>query len=447
MSSDSPPDRPALLRRLTLADLTLISIGAIIGSGIFRNPSVVAQRAHVTPVILGSWIAGGLIALLGAFIFAELGERRPETGGLYVFLRDAFHPAVAFTFGWTTLLIADTSGSAAAAVTFAGYIAPTLSDKPIAVGAIMAVTLINCLGVRQGGTWQNVLVVLKVLAIAGVIAAGLLAPSLGVASHNAAAFASPAALITAFGVAMIPVLFAYNGFQSVSYIAGETHDAARTLPRGLLLGVSTVIAVYVLVNIGCLRILGPAGLAATTMPASDVMQHAMGSIGAKLITVAVALSTLGFMSTKMLLTPRVYFRMAADGTFFKQVAWVHPKSRVPVVAIVLQGLFAALIAMFAKSFDQILNWSIIEYLFVLLAAVALFVFRSQDRAKPRPSFRVPGHPWSTLLFILAIAYVFVSEALAFPRDILVGAGIALTGALVYFARAAFTQARPSASRN
>lgn len=447
MSSPSPPERPALLRRLTLADLTLISIGAIIGSGIFRNPSVVAQRAHTTPLILGTWIAGGVIALLGAFIFAELGERRPETGGLYVFLRDAFHPAIAFTFGWTTLLIADTSGSAAAAITFAAYIAPALNAKSIAVLAIAVVTLINCLGVRQGGTWQNVLVVLKVLAIAGVIVAGLFAHPLAAAAGSAPAFATPAALATAFGVAMIPVLFAYNGFQSVSYIAGETHDAARTLPRGLLLGVCTVITVYVLVNVGCLRILGPAGLAATATPASDVMQHAIGGVGAKLITIAVALSTLGFMSTKMLLTPRVYFQMAADGTFFKQVAWVHPKSRVPVVAIVLQGLFAALVASFANSFDQILNWSIIEYLFVLLAALALFVFRSRQRAEPRPAFRVPGHPWSTTLFILAIAYVFVSEAIAFPRDILVGTGIAALGIAVYFTRAALTQARPSISRN
>jgi APA family basic amino acid/polyamine antiporter len=436
-----PPEHLSLLRRLTVIDLTLITIGAIVGSGIFRNPSVVAQRVHIPWLILGTWVAGGLIAVLGAFIFAELGTRRPEDGGLYAYLRDAFHPVIAFMFGWTTLLIADTSGTAAAAITFAGYIAPSFDPRIVSIGTIAVVTAINCLGVRQGGTWQNVLVLLKVLAIAGVIVAGFVAHPLAVAAQAGAPFAQSAPMLAAFGVAMIPVLFAYNGFQSVSYITGETRDPGRTLPRGLLLGVAAVVIVYVLVNIACLRVLGPAGLAASTAPASAVVQAILGPVGANLIAIAVALSTLGFMSTKMLLTPRIYFQMAADGTFFKQIAWVHPKTRVPVVAIVLQGAFASIIACLG-SFEQILNWSIVEYVFVVLAAIALFVFRARDREKPAPAIRVPGHPWSTILFIAAIAGVFVSEGIAFPHDILVGTAIAMLGAAVFFAwRAIATGAR------
>lgn len=419
-----------LLRRLVLADLVLISIGAIIGSGIFRNPSVVAQRAHTPVLILCAWIAGGAIALLGAFIFAELGARRPHDGGLYAYLRDAYHPVVAFMFGWATLSIADSSGTAASAITFAGYIAPAAYTKIIAVGTIAVITTINCLGVRQGGNWQNALVVLKVAAITGLIFAGLSAHPSAAAAASAPAFASPKFALAAFGVAMIPILFAYNGFQTASYVTGETRDPARTLPLGLLLGVSCVVIIYVLANIAYLRVLGPAGLAASQAPAADVLSAAVGPSGAKFIAIAIALSTLGFMSTKMLLTPRIYFQMAADGTFFKQLAWVHPKTRVPVVSIALYGLMAALIAL-AGSFEQILNWSLVGYAFLILAAAALFIFRARDRGKPAPAFRVPGHPFTTLTFIAAVGAIFVALAITYPIDMLIGGGITLFGGVVY----------------
>jgi APA family basic amino acid/polyamine antiporter len=262
--------------------------------------------------------AGGAIALAGAFIFAELAARRPSDGGPYAYLRDAYHPIVAFMFGWTLLLMADTGGTAASAVIFAGYF-PSLTGldvnpNALAVGALAIVTVINCLGVRQGGTWQNVLVLLKLGAI-GLLIVG------GFASHRHAggsatmAVTSGAALVAGFGAAMIPVLFAYNGFQTSSYVTGETRDPARTLPRGILFGVVAVVATYIFVNVVCLRVLGPAGLAGSRAPAADVMQAAIGPAGARVIAIAVALSTLGFMSTKMLLAPRIYFQMAADGFF------------------------------------------------------------------------------------------------------------------------------------
>ena len=227
-----------LRRRLNVFDLTLITIGSIIGSGIFRNPAVVAQRAHLPGLAIGCWILGGVIALIGAFVFAELAARRPVNGGLYAYLRDAYHPVVGFVFGWTLLLIADTGGTAAAAVLFAGYLTPltglALDPRIVAVVTLAVLVTINCLGVRAGGTWQNVLVLLKVAAIVGLIAAGLFAHPAAGAAMTLPGFSTNAALLGAFGVAMLPVLFAYNGFQGATYITGETVEPERTIPRGLI---------------------------------------------------------------------------------------------------------------------------------------------------------------------------------------------------------------------
>jgi basic amino acid/polyamine antiporter, APA family len=425
-----------LQRRLNVFDLTLITIGSIIGSGIFRNPAVVANRAHLPGLAIGAWVVGGLLALIGAFVFAELAERRPVDGGIYAYLRDAYNPAVAFVFGWTLLLISDTGGTAAAAVLFSGYLTPltgmTFDTRIVAVIVLAILVAINCLGVRQGGTWQNVLVILKVAAIAGLIVAGLFAhPSAGAAA-TLPGFDSNATLLGAFGLAMLPVLFAYNGFQGATYITGETVNPERTIPRGLIFGVLAVVAIYVLVNVGCLRVLGPAGLAATKVPAADVMQALVGPIGARLIAIAIALSTLGFMSTRMLVTPRIYFQMAADGTFFKQLAWINPKTHVPTIAIIAEGLIAALIAI-SGTYDKIVNWTTApEWIFVVLAAGAIFVFRKRDGDTAQPRFRVPLHPFSTILLIVVLLAIFFSEVVLIPLDTLYGTLVIVAGFIFYF---------------
>ncbi len=422
-----------LQRRLNVFDLTLITIGSIIGSGIFRNPAVVASRAHLPGLAIGAWVVGGLIALIGAFVFAELAERRPVSGGIYAYLRDAYHPVVAFVFGWTLLLIADTGGSAAAAVLFSGYLLPSADPHIVSVITLAALVGINCLGVRQGGSWQNLLVLLKVVAIAGLIVAGLFAQPAAGAGATLPGFASTGTLLGAFGLAMLPVLFAYNGFQGATYITGETVDPERTIPRGLIFGVLAVIAIYVLVNIGCLRVLGPAALAASKVPASDVVQAAVGPIGARLIAIAIALSTLGFMSTRMLVTPRIYFQMAADGTFFKQIAWINPKTHVPTIAIILEGLIAAIIAL-SGTYDKIVNWiTAPEWIFVVLAAGAIFIFRKRDGDKVQPRFRVPLHPFSTILLMLVLLAIFFSEIVLIPLDTLYGTLVIVAGIVFYFA--------------
>jgi len=425
-----------MLQRLRILDLTLITMGAVIGSGIFRNPAVVAQRAHVPGLILGCWIAGGFMAMIAAFVFAELAARRPLSGGLYAYLRDAYSPLVAFLLGWTVLLIAYTGSTAASAVLFSGYFLSLIGlhadARIVAVTAIAVVTVINVLGVRQGSTWQNLLVALKVFGIGGVIVAGFIAHPIAVHASAPATFGSPLAWVSAAGVAMLPVLFAYNGFQSATYVTGETHDPGKTIPRGLLFGVAFVVAIYLLVNVVCLRILGPAALAATKTPAADVMSAAFGRAGAVAIAAAIATSTLGYMSTGVLLAPRLYFQMSADGLFFKQIAWISPRTHVPAIAIVLHGTIAAIIAA-SGTFEQIVNWvTLPDWIFVMLAAIALFVFRKREAHLPRPAFTVPGHPWSTLLLIAAVIGVAISVIAIYPWDSLYGAIVLASGAVFFY---------------
>ncbi len=427
-----------LLRKLGTRDAALIVMGGIIGSGIFRNPSVVAKIVHVGWAMLAVWVAGGAVALLGAFVFAELAARRPHDGGLYAYMREAFHPIVAFMYGWTLLLVSQSGGMAAAALTFAGYFQPRTGinvDPTLLALAVLAVfTLVNCLGVREGSNLQHVFMVLKIVAIAGLIAAGFLAhPTAGAAAPVAASGAA-LSLLGAMAVSMIAVLFAYSGWQTSSFMTGELKEPTRTLPRGMLWGVSGVVVLYLLVNVVCLRVLGPAGLMHTDAPASEVLRALLGSRGAQLIAALIALSTLGFLSNQILVSPRVYHAMAKDGIFFRQIGWLHPKTRVPVVAIALQGAAAILITLW-KGYTEILNYVIsVDYVFFALAAIAIFVFRARDRARQeaRPGFVVPLHPYSTALFLFAAIAVVVTTYVASFLDALVTLGLFVVAVPAYY---------------
>lgn len=428
-----------LARRLGVFDAALIVMGGIIGSGIFRNPSVVAKLVHNPNLILLVWGFGGVVALLGAFVFAELAARRPSDGGLYAYMRDAYHPVVAFMYGWTLLLVSQSGGAAASAVTFAGYFEPLtglrIDERILAIATLGFLTIVNCLGVRAGSNLQNLFMILKIGAIAGLIVAGAMAHPTAAAALPSASFGSSLDLITAMGLAMIPVLFAYSGWQTSSFMTGELKNPQRTLPLGMIAGVAGVVVLYMLVNFVCLHVLGVQGLMNTTTPASDVLQAFMGSRGAQLIAAAVCLSTFGFMSNQILTSPRVYHAMAEDGLFFKPVAWVHPRSRVPAIAIALQGVFAIAIALLGK-YDQILNYvTSVDYTFFALSALALFIFRARDKRDPQaaqPSYRVPGHPVSTAIFLIVAAAVVVDTYVKEPGNSLIGLGILLMGIPVYF---------------
>src|ERR1041384_8124645 len=389
-----------LARRLGLFDATMIVMGGIIGSGIFMNPSVVALQVRTPFLILAAWILGGLFALAAAFIWAELAAVRPDVGGQYAYLREAFHPAVAFVYGWVLLLVIQTGGMAAVAVTFSRYFVE-LTHLPIAYSYLAAIvlatlTLINCLGVRAGSTVQSILMVLKIVAIAALVICGLL-----FANHSAASSAlldrpPSLSLLTAFGAALVPVIFAYGGWQTATFVAGEIKEPRKNLPRGLIYGVSGVVLLYLAANVVYISVLGTTGLAASSTPASDVMRNALGDIGARVIAAGIAISTAGFLSQSMLTAPRVYFAMAKDGVFFKSVAMVHPGTRAPIVAIALQGVLAIIIALLG-TYDRILNYVVsIDSIFFGLTACCIFVFH---RREAMAVTRVPGHPVTTILFI------------------------------------------------
>jgi APA family basic amino acid/polyamine antiporter len=320
-------------------------------------------------------------------------------------------------YGWTLLIVSQSGGMAAAALTFAGYFEPLtglhVAPQLLAFAVLAIFTIVNCLGVREGSNVQNFFMVLKIAAIAALIGVGLFAHPAASAAAAAPSAASTLTLFGAMAVSMIAVLFAYSGWQTSSFMTGELKNPTRTLPLGMLWGVGGVIALYVLVNIVCLRVLGPVGLMHTDAPASEVLRAFMGARGAQLIAALIALSTLGFLSNQILTSPRVYHAMAEDGLFFRQIAWLHPRTRVPVIAIALQGAFAIAIT-FLKGYAQILGYVIgIDYVFFALSALAIFIFRMRDRREGRenPGFCIPLHPFTTaLFFLITVAVVLTTYA-------------------------------------
>ena len=416
----------------------MIVMGGIVGSGIFMNPYVVAREIHSGALILGVWIAGGLIALLGAFVYAELAAIHPKLGGQYAYLRDGIHPGVAFLYGWALLLVIQSGGMAAVAITFARYLIELTGiaarDWVIATLTLATLTLVNCLGVRSGSNTQSALMILKIAAIIGLIVAGaLLVRGSRLALEPVLDRPVSMDLLTAIGAAMTPVMFAYGGWQTASFMSGELRRPGRDLGLGLLVGVLGVIVLYVSVNAICLRVLGTEGLAATTTPASEVMRVVLGSRGAKLIAAGIAISTLGFLSQGMLTAPRVYMTMAEDRVFFRRVGWIHPATHVPVVAIVLQGAVAVLIAVSGR-YEQILNYVVsVDFIFFGLTGLALFVLRKRvAHANDQTGFRTPAHPATTLFFVVACWLVVAGTIWRYPMNSAIGLIILMMGIPAYF---------------
>jgi basic amino acid/polyamine antiporter, APA family len=424
-----------LARRLGLFDATMIVMGGIIGSGIFMNPQVVALEVHTPFLILGAWTIGGLFALAAAFIWAELAAMRPDVGGQYAYLREAFHPAIAFLYGWVLLLVVQTGGMAAVAVTFSRYFVE-LTGLPLGYSQLAAIvlavlTLINCLGVRAGSTLQSVLMVLKIFAIASLVICGLVFGER--VNQSSTLLDRPASfdLLTSFGAALVPVIFAYGGWQTATFVAGEIKEPRRNLPRGLILGVTGVVLLYLAANVVYLIALGTSGLAASAAPASDVMRRALGDFGARAIAAGIAISTVGFLSQSMLTAPRVYFAMAQDGLFFKSVGTVHPRTRAPIVAIALQGLLAIVIAALG-TYEHILNYVVsVDVIFFGLTACCIFVFRKRATSR-QGVIGVPGHPLTTIAFIAICWTVAINTVYHSPRNTLIGMAILLAGLPAYW---------------
>lgn len=434
-------------RALGPFDATMVVIGGIIGSGIFINPYIVAQRLDTPALVLGAWAAGGAIALAGAFAYAELGALFPRAGGQYVYLRDAYHPLAGFLYGWALLALIESGAVAAVAITFASYALrlvgrPDVSPIPLAIASIVALSLVNVLGVKPGSRLLNVLVVLKVAALVVLIGAGALAPSApGWWTAARETTATGMATAVGFGAALIPILFAYGGWQNANYVAEEIRDPQRNLPVSLLAGTITVVIVYVLVNAVYLRALGLEGLAATTTPASSAAAGLFGGWGDDFVTAAIAISTFGFLDLAILAPTRVYYAMAADGVFLPGLAQLHPVYRTPWLAIVIQSTWSCILAI-SGTYEELLNYVVFaDWIFFGLTVATLFVFRRRHPVEGRAagSYRALGYPVVPALFVLVSAAVVLSVVRSDPGSALRGVLLLAAGVPVFF----WFRSRPS----
>jgi APA family basic amino acid/polyamine antiporter len=404
-----------------------------IGSGIFLVPGgVIKQTGGAVGPALLVWLAGGVLSLLGALTYGELGAARPEAGGVYVYIRDAFGPLPAFLYGWTAFFVIGSATCGLLGVAFASYLRELvpLSDsagKAVAVLMIAVVMAINVRGARQGADVGNWTTGFKA-AVLLVLALLFMAKGDGFSRPDTVMWPDTVApsLLSGAGIAMLGALWAYEGWQYVTFSGGEAVEAQRTIPKGLLLGTAGVTVIYLLMNIGYVAALGGAGAAASDRIAAQAVSVLYGPAAAKAITLVVMLSTFSAANGLVLTIPRVYYRMASDGLFFKSLAQVHPKYGTPALAIVTSCVWSMLLAV-TGSFDQLLGYVVfVAYVFYGLGALAVFVYRKREPNAERP-FKVPGYPWTPALFVLASAALVVNTVVNQPERGLVAGGVVLAG--------------------
>jgi APA family basic amino acid/polyamine antiporter len=440
---------PTFARKLGLFDATMIVLSGIIGSGIFINPYIVAREVGTPFLILAVWLAGGAIALCGAFVFAELATVLPKVGGQYAYFREAFHPLVAFLHGWSLLLIIQSGATAGVAVAFSSYLAtllglPASSVTPVAVAILVGLAAFHALGIKPGAVVINVITFGKTLAIVVLVAATFwLTERSGLSFEPLAPVGLRGfGLLSAFFAGLVPVMFTYGGWQNLCFVAEEVRDPLRTMPRAIVLGVVCVIVVYLGANVAYVHVLGAPALAATTTPAADVAAELAGPFGAKAISFLIVLSTFGFMNLALLSAPRVYYAMGADGVFFRFLGKLNPRFRVPTGAILLQGLLASFFAI-TNRYDELVGYAVFaDWIFFALAGAALIVFRRTRPQAPRP-LPLPLYPWVPLVFVLCglgiVANTFVTD---WPNA-RIGAAVILLGIPVYLAWRRFDRRRSS----
>jgi basic amino acid/polyamine antiporter, APA family len=436
-------------RALGPFDATMVVVGGIIGSGIFINPYIVAQRLSSGGLILAAWIVGGAIALSGAFAFAELGALFPKAGGEYVYLREAYHPGVAFLFGWASLLMIQGGGLAAVAIAFAQYTLRFVggnpaSAAPLAVAAIAVVAAVNYVGVKPGSRLLNVLVVAKIAALAFLILGGLFLSHRGAAAPPPASASPGGSGPIAFGAALIPILFTYGGWQSANLVAEEMRDARRTLPRALVAGTLIVLVIYLLANIVYLSALGREGLASTTTPAADAVRRIFGPGADRLISATITVSGFGFLDLTLLTQTRIFYAMGADRLFFERLGRLHPRFQTPSLAILLLAAWGIVLVLTGSYADLVDSVVFGDWVFFTLTVASVFLFRKRFplAARPEGSFRMPGYPWFPAFFaatgIVAVGSAIVSN----PKRSLIGMALLATGIPVYLFYAARRRHRP-----
>jgi len=426
--------RVDLARTLGLRDLTFLIVGAVIGSGIFTVPGAVFRQigGSVTLALL-VWLGGGILSLLGALTYGELSAAKPVTGGLYVYIRDCFGRLPAFLYGWTLLLVISSGANAALAVAFSNYLGELVTLPPwmssaVSIAMLVLVTAVNVRGTRQSANLQNWTTAIKTVALV-LMSAVLL--TLGATPEAVAPEAvDNGSLVTGMGLAMIGVLWAYEGWQYGTFNAGEVIDPRRNFPRAFLIGIVTLIIVYILANLAYVAALGPTQAAATDRIAATAMTAVAGPVAGKVIAIVIMISVLSAANSTILSAPRVYYAMAADGLFFRRLADIHPRFGTPAFAIVVGSVWSAVLVL-TGTFEQLLTYVVFTgWIFYALAAASIFVYRRRNPAADRP-YSVPGYPLTPLLFILSAVALVGNTVVAAPQDAAIGSGIILLGVPVY----------------
>ncbi len=437
VSEKSLPQTATLERTLGLRDLILLIIGTVIGSGIFIVPGAVLRQVQGSIALaMLVWLAGGVLSLLGALTYGELAARSPKAGGIYIYIRDCFSPLPAFLYGWTLFLVISSGSIATLAVAFSAYlseIVPLTSAlrKLIAVLMIAVVTVVNVLGTRKSADLQNWTTAIKVAAIL-IMSMALLWLGRGFSGPGVTLWPSGAgaSLASGFGLAMIGVLWAYEGWQYVTFSAGETVNAQRNFPRALLIGSATLIGVYLLANLAYIAALGPAKAAQTDSIAAAAVTAVAGPWAAKLVALAILISIFSAANGIALTSPRVYYAMARDGLFFHRLSEVHPRFRTPAIAVLAGSAWAAVLAA-TGTFEQLLTYVVFTgWLFYALGAASIFIYRRRSD-ELAISYRVPGYPWTPLLFIVAAAAIVINTMATQPIRAAVGLGVVLLGVPAY----------------
>jgi len=408
-------------------------VGTIIGASIFVQPSLVSGAVPSIGGVLLVWAAAGALTLIGALVTAELASAFPETGGVYVFLRRAYTPAVAYLWGWAMFWVMHSGIIAAIATVFARYLGQIvgLSDvgaRVAAVGAILVLSVVNYVGVRHGSALQTGFTAIKVIAVAAIVAIGCWYA----VTHGRANLGIETATTSAGGFveAMVAGLFAYGGWHMVTYSAGETRDAARTIPRALLIGTTVVTLTYIAVNAAYLAVLPLAQVTSSTRVAADFADASLGPGSGNALAVLVMLSALGAMTGIILAGPRVYQTMAADGLLFRWVAAVHPRYRTPHRAIALQAVWSCVLVLTGSYRSLVTSVVYTEWVFFALMAASVFLLRR--RADYSPSYRVWGYPVLPAIFVLASAIIVVHRLVAQPARSLGGLTLVAAGLPIYW---------------
>jgi basic amino acid/polyamine antiporter, APA family len=433
----SSPTDQGLGRVLRLHDLVLLIIGTVIGSGIFLVPGVILKSVgNSFPVALSVWLAGGILSLLGALTYGELSAMHPQAGGLYVYIRDCFGPFPAFLFGWILFFVVSTGSIATLAVAFGNYLGEFFPLAPwtlklVSLAMIGIIAAVNVLGTRRSANLQNVTTVIKVLAIVGI--AGLLLwfgdPN---QFHAGPAWSAMplSSRFTGIGIAIVSVLWAYEGWQYATFAAGEAVNPRRDFPVAFLVGISALMGVYVLANLGYVAALGPVGVSNSNRVAATAMAAVVNAAAAKAITLVILISIFSAANSIALTAPRVYYAMAKDGVFFRKLAEVHPRFGTPAFAVGATAFWAAVLAA-SGTFEQLLTYVVfVGWMFYALAAASIFVYRKRETMEVA-RYRVPGYPWTPIVFIATVAAFVMNTIVAQPVRAAAGIGVVLTGAPAY----------------